>query len=102
MCMRPLETRTDSPGETPEVPKIHVSNGEETSGSGTEFTQGRRPRHRRERNPERPLSNAHVDWPFLSPPERVPEVPVVSREHMPQLEKIQEVLPSRQDEAHFP
>ena len=25
MCMRPLETRTDSPGETPEVPKIHVS-----------------------------------------------------------------------------
>ena len=31
----------------------------------------------------------------------VPEVPVVSREHLPQLEKIQEVLPSRRDEAHF-
>ena len=31
----------------------------------------------------------------------VPEVPVVSREHLPQLEKIHEVLPSRRDEAHF-
>ena len=81
--------------------KIHVSTGEESSSSGTEFTQGRRPRHRRERNPERPLSNAHVDWPLMSPSERVPEVPVISREHLPQLEKIQEVLPSRQDEAHF-
>ena len=28
-------------------------------------------------------------------------MPVVSREHLPQLEKIQEVLPSRRDEAHF-
>ena len=43
----------------------------------------------------------HGDWPFLRPPERVPEVPVVSREHLPQLEKIQEVLPSRRDEALF-
>ena len=42
-----------------------------------------------------------MDWPFLRPPERVPEVPVVSREHLPQLEKIQEVFPSRRDEAHF-
>ena len=33
--------------------------------------------------------------------QRVPEDPVVSREHLPQLEKIQEVLPSRRDEAHF-
>ena len=99
--MPPLETRTDSPGETPDVPKIHVSTGEESSGSGTNSTQDLRPRHRRERNPERPLSNALVDWPFLSPPERVPEVPVISREHLPQLEKIQEGLPSRQDEAHF-
>ena len=31
----------------------------------------------------------------------MPEVPVVSREHLPQLEKIQEVLPSIRDEAHF-
>ena len=43
----------------------------------------------------------HGDWPFLRPPERVPEVPVVSRQHLPQLEKIQEVLPSRRDEALF-
>ena len=39
--------------------------------------------------------------PFLRPPERVPEIPVVSREHLPQLEKIQELLPSRRYEAHF-
>ena len=88
-------------GRLQKYPKIHVSTGEESSGSGTDFTQGLRPRHRRERNPERPTSNSHGDWPFLSPPERVPEVPVVSREHLPQLEKIQEVLPSRRDEAHF-
>ena len=82
-------------------PKIHVSTGEESSGSGTYSTKDIRPRHRRERNPERPASYSHGDWPFLRPPERVPEVPVVSREHLPQLEKIQEVLPSRRDEAHF-
>ena len=34
--------------------KIHVRTGEESSGSGTDSTQGLRPRHRRERNPERP------------------------------------------------
>ena len=99
--MPPLETITDSPGETPEDLKIHVSTGEEYSGSGTDSTQGLRPRHQRERNPERPPSDWNGDWPFLRPPERVPEVPVVSREHLPQLEKIQEVLPSRQDEAHL-
>ena len=82
-------------------PKIHVSTGEECSGSGTDSTQDLRPRHPRERNPERPPSNSHGDWPFLRPPERVPEVPVVSQEHLPQLEKIQKVLPSRRDEAHF-
>ena len=82
-------------------PKIHVSTWEESSGSGTDYTQGLRPRHRRERNPESPTRNSHGDWPFLRPPERVPEVPVLSREQMPQLEKIQEVLPSRRDEAHF-
>ena len=58
--------------------KIHVGTGEESSGSGTDSTQDLRPRHRWERNPERLLSNAHGDWPFLSPPERVTEVPVVS------------------------
>ena len=88
-------------GRLQKYPKIHVSTGEEFSGSGTESTQGLRPRHRRERNPERPPSNSHGDWPFLRPPERVLEVPVVSREQLPHLEKIQEVLPSRRDEAHF-
>ena len=56
-------------------PKIHVSTEEECSGSGTDSTEGLRPRHRRERNPERPPSNSHGDWPFLRPPERVPEAP---------------------------
>ena len=55
--------------------------------------------------PQRKWASSRLEgrtsWPFLRPPERVPEVPVVSREHLPQLEKIQEVLPSRRDEAHF-
>ena len=88
-------------GRLQKYPKIHVSTGEESSGSGTISTQGLRPRHRRERNPERPPSNSHGDWPFLRPPERVPEDPIVSREHLPQLEKIQDVLPSSRHEAHF-
>ena len=81
--------------------KIHVSTGEESSGSGPDSTQGLRPQHQQERKHETPPINSHGDWPFLGPPERVPEVPVVSREHLPQFEKIQEVLPSRRDEAHF-
>ena len=98
----PLSRRGLTPlGRLQKYPKIHVSTGEESSGSGTDSTQGLRSRLRRERNPERPPSNSHLDCPFLRPPERVPEVPVVSREHLPQLEKIQEVLPSRRDEAHF-
>ena len=88
-------------GRLQKYPKIHVSTGEESSGSGTDSTQDLRPQHRRERNPERPPSNSHGDWPFLRPPELVPEVPVLSREHLPQLEKIQEVLLSRRDEANF-
>ncbi|KAI4559131.1 hypothetical protein MJT46_013773 [Ovis ammon polii x Ovis aries] len=64
-------------GRLQKYPKIHVSTGEESSGSGPDSTQGLRPRHRRERNPERPLRNSHGDWPFLRPPERVPEVPVL-------------------------
>ena len=94
-CMSPLETRTDSPGEIQKYPKIHVSTGEQSSGSGTDSTRGLMPRHRRERNTERHPSNSHGDWPFVRPPERVPEVPVVSRERLPQLKKIQEFLPSR-------
>ena len=88
-------------GRLQKYPKIHVSTGEEFSCSGNESTQGLRNRLRQERNPERPPSNSHGDWPFLRPTERVPEVTVVSREHLPQLEKIQVVLPSRRDEAHF-
>ncbi|KAI4567155.1 hypothetical protein MJT46_008368 [Ovis ammon polii x Ovis aries] len=63
-------------GRLQKYPKIHVSTGEESSGSGPDSTQGLRPRHRWERNPERPPRNSHGDWPFLRPPERVPEVPV--------------------------
>ena len=88
-------------GRFQKYPKIHARTGEEYSGSNTDSTQGLRAQHRWERNPERTPSKSHGDWPFLRPPERVPEVPVVSREHLPQLEKIQEVLPSRRDEAHF-
>ena len=81
-------------GRLQKYSKFHVRTGGESSGSGTDSTQGLRPRHRQEWNPRRPWSNLQGDWPFLRPPERVPEVPVVSREHLPQLEKIQEVLPS--------
>ena len=88
-------------GRLQKYPKIHVSTGEESSGSCTDSTQGLRPWNRPERNPERPPCMSHGDWPFLRPPQRVPEVPFVSREHLPELEKIQEVLPSRRDEAHF-
>ena len=81
-------------GRLQKYPKIHVSTGEESSGSSTDSAQGLMPWHGRVRNPGRPPSNSHGDWPFLRPPERVPEVPVVTRQHLPRLEKIQEVLPS--------
>ncbi|KAI4565502.1 hypothetical protein MJT46_008877 [Ovis ammon polii x Ovis aries] len=71
--LRPPERVPEGPVK---YPKIHVSTGEESSGSGPEFTQGLRPRHQRERNSERPPRNSHGDWPFLRPPERVPEGPV--------------------------
>ena len=41
-------------GRLQQYPKIHVSTGEESSGSSSASTQGLRPRHQRERNPERP------------------------------------------------
>ena len=41
-------------GSLQKYPKFHVSTGEESSGSGTDSTQGFRPQHRRERKPERP------------------------------------------------
>ena len=58
-------------GRLQKYPKIHVSTGEECSDSGTDSTQDLRPQHRRERNPERPPSNSHGDWPLLKPPEQV-------------------------------
>ena len=88
-------------GRLQKYSRNHVSTGVESSSSGTHSTQDLRPRHRRERNPERTPSNSHGDWPFLRLPEGVLAVPVISWEHLPQLEKIQEVLPSRRDEAHF-
>ncbi|KAI4559126.1 hypothetical protein MJT46_013768 [Ovis ammon polii x Ovis aries] len=88
-------------GDSRSIPKVHVSTGEESSGSSSACTQGLRPRHQREKNPKRPPSNSPGDWPFLRPPERVSEVPVICREHLPQFEIIHEVLPSRRDKAHF-
>ena len=81
-------------GRLQKFPKIHVSTGEESSGSGTFSTQGLRPQHRQERCPERPPSNSHGDWPFLRPPERVPEVPVVSQKHLPHSRKSRRFSPS--------
>ena len=75
-------------GRLQKYSKIHVSTGEESSVSGTDSTQGLRPRHQWERIPEMRPSNSHGDWAFLRPPERVPEFPVVSREHLLELEKI--------------
>ena len=92
---------TDSPGETPEVPQDPCQPWRGNLSFRPDSIQGLRPRHRRERNPERPPRNSHGVCPFLRPPERVPEVPVVSRKHLPHLEKIQEVLPFRRDEYHF-
>ena len=88
-------------GRLQKFPKIHVRTEVESSVSGTDSTQSLRPRHRRERNPKWPRSNSDGYWPFLRPPERVNEVPVVNRENLPQPEKLQVVLPSRRDEAHF-
>ena len=98
----PYSTRELTPlGRIQKYPKMHVIPGEESSGSGPDSTEGLRPWHRRERNSDRPSSNSHGDWPFLRSPEWVHEVPVVSQEHLPQLGKIQEVLPCRRDEARF-
>ena len=101
-CTYPHWRRRLTPlGRLQKYPKIHVSTAEQFSVSDTNSTQGLRAGHHWKRNPERPPSKSHGDWPFLRPPERVPEVHVVSREHLPKLEKIQEVLPSRRDESHF-
>ena len=87
----PFATRTDSPGETPEIPQVPCQYWRGILRFRHRLTQGLRPRHRLERNPEKPPSNSLGHWPFLRPPERVPEVPLVNREHLPQHEKIQQV-----------
>ncbi|KAI4580596.1 hypothetical protein MJG53_010138 [Ovis ammon polii x Ovis aries] len=74
--MRAFETRTDSPGETPEVPQDPCQHRRGILRFRPDSTQGLRHRHRRERNPERPPRNSHGDWPLMRPPERVPEGPV--------------------------
>ena len=99
--MPPHETRTDSPGETPEVPQDPCQHWRGILRFRPDSTQGLRPQHRRERNPERPPSNSHGDCPFQRLPEQVAEVPVVTPEHLPQLGKIKKVLATRGDEAHF-
>ena len=91
--MTPLETRTDSPGETPEVPQDPYQHWRGILRYCPDSTQGLRPRHRRERNPERPPCNSHGHWPFLRPPERVPEVPVVTRETLPNSRKSRRFSP---------
>ena len=91
--MPPLETRTDSPGDSPEVPQDPCQHSTGILRFRTNSTQGLRPPLRRERNPERPPCNSHGDWPILRPPERVTEVLVVSQEHLPQLEKIRRFSP---------
>ena len=45
-------------GRLQTYPKIQVSTGEESSGSFTDSTQGLRPWHRQERNPEMPPTNS--------------------------------------------
>ena len=75
----------------PGIDKRGILRGPELFAWGVAFSEA----------PRRPPSNWQRDWPFLRRPERVPEVPVISREHLQQLEKIQEVLPSRRDGAHF-
>ena len=99
--MPPLEPKALYPGETPEVSHDPCQHWRGIIRFLPDSTKGLTPRNRRERDPERPPSNSHGDWTFLKPPERVPEVSVVSREHLPQLEKIKEVVHSRRDETHF-
>ena len=78
-CACPHSRRALTPlWRVQKYPKFHVSTAEESEGYGTDSTQGLSPQNQRERNPERPPSNAHGDSPFLRSPERVPEVPVVS------------------------
>ena len=99
--MPPLETRTDSTGETAEIPPDPCQHWRG-------ILRYRHPLHTRSYAPESTGEESReapeqLAWGLAFPEatDLVPEVPVVSREHLTQLEKIQEVLPSRRDEAHF-
>ena len=87
-------------GRLQKYPKIHVSTAEETSGSGTDSHKVLGPGIDGRGIPRGPEKFA---WgvAFSEAPRAVVEVPVVSRQQLPYLEKIQEVVPSRRDEAHF-
>ena len=100
--MPPLKMRTDSPGETPEVPKDPCQHWRG-------ILRFRHQLHTRSyvlalKEGEYQEAPEQLAWglAFLEATSWVSEFPVVSREHLPQLEKIQEVLPSRRDEVHFP
>ena len=99
--MPPLEMRTYSPRKTPEVPYDPYQHWRGILRLRLRLlTRSVAPASKVEESGEAPEQLA---WglAFPRPPERVSVVPVVSRAHLPQLEKIQEVLPSRRDEAHF-
>ena len=98
--MPPLQTRTDSPGRlqkypnsmsalerNPQVPAraLHEVLGPGTDGRGI------------------PRGRVQLAWELAFPEatRAVPEVRVITGEHLHQLEKMQEVLPSRGDEDHF-
>ena len=51
---------------------VLVTTGEQHSGAGPDSTQGLRPGHQRERNPEWAPSNSEEDRPFMMPPKRDP------------------------------
>ena len=87
-------------GRLQKYPKFHVSTGEKSSVSGTDSTQGLG--HGIDgRGIPRGHRATRMGLAFPEATRAVPEFPVLSREHLLQLEIIQEVLPCRLDEAHF-
>ena len=99
--MPAFETRTDSPGETPEVPQDPCQHWRGILRFRAQpYSRFMAPVSKGEESRDDP---EQLSWGLASPEatRAGPEVPIVSREHVPQLEKIQEVLPSRREEAHF-
>ena len=78
--MSPLETSTNSPVETPEVPQNPCQYRRGILSSRPRLhTRSLAPALTGEESREAPR-NSLGDWPFLRPQEQVPEVPVVTRE----------------------